>query len=117
MQHDQRSQERECNGNGDGPLRGALESQIEARGLQGRFHLAGFRSDLDKYYPHLDLLALPSYTEGLPNVVLEAFAAGVAPYLRSLATRGFSLTVDAAMPTFTNPNNVSIVTGVPPAAK
>jgi glycosyltransferase involved in cell wall biosynthesis len=62
---------------GDGPLRGALESQIEARGLQGRFHLAGFRSDLDKYYPHLDLLALPSYTEGLPNVVLEASAAGV----------------------------------------
>jgi glycosyltransferase involved in cell wall biosynthesis len=62
---------------GDGPLRGALESQILARGLQGRFHLAGFSSELDKYYPHLDLLALPSYTEGLPNVVLEAFAAGV----------------------------------------
>ncbi len=62
---------------GDGPLRGALESQIVARGLQGRFHVAGHHSDLDKYYPHLDLLALPSYTEGLPNVVLEAFAAGV----------------------------------------
>ena len=62
---------------GDGPLRGALESQIVARGLQGRFHIAGHHSDLDKYYPHLDLLALPSYTEGLPNVVLEAFAAGV----------------------------------------
>jgi glycosyltransferase involved in cell wall biosynthesis len=62
---------------GDDPLRGALEAQIQARGLQGRFHLAGFSSDLDKYYPHLDLLVLPSYTEGLPNVVLEAFAAGV----------------------------------------
>jgi glycosyltransferase involved in cell wall biosynthesis len=62
---------------GDGPLRGALEAQIQARGLQGRFHLAGFNSDLDKYYPHLDLLVLPSYTEGLPNVVLEAYAAGV----------------------------------------
>jgi len=49
------------------------------------------------------------------DYLAEAFAAGVAPYLRSLATRGFSLTVDAAMPTFTNPNNVSIVTGVPPA--
>ena len=62
---------------GDGPLRSALEAQIEARGLQGSFHLAGFHSDLDKYYPHLDLLVLPSYTEGLPNVVLEAYAAGV----------------------------------------
>jgi glycosyltransferase involved in cell wall biosynthesis len=62
---------------GDGPLRGALESQIEARGLREHFHLAGFHSDLDKFYPHFDLLVLPSYTEGLPNVVLEAFAAGV----------------------------------------
>jgi glycosyltransferase involved in cell wall biosynthesis len=62
---------------GDGPLRSALEAQIEARGLTGRFHLAGFRSDLDNFYPHLDLLVLPSYTEGLPNVVLEAYAASV----------------------------------------
>ncbi len=62
---------------GDGPLRPALESQIKARGLENHFILAGFHSDLDKFYPHLDLLVLPSYTEGLPNVVLEAFAAGV----------------------------------------
>jgi phosphonoacetate hydrolase len=44
-----------------------------------------------------------------------AIAAGVAPYLESLVTRGFMRMVDSAMPTFTNPNNVSIVTGVPPA--
>ena len=62
---------------GDGPLREALTRQIAARGLENQFILAGFHSDLDKFYPHLDLLVLPSYTEGLPNVVLEAFAAGV----------------------------------------
>jgi glycosyltransferase involved in cell wall biosynthesis len=62
---------------GDGPLRGAIQQQIDAAGLARRFHLVGFCSDLDRYYPHLDVLALPSYTEGLPNVVLEAFAAGV----------------------------------------
>ncbi len=62
---------------GDGPLRTALARRIAASGLQDHFLLAGFRSDLDKFYPHLDLLVLPSYTEGLPNVVLEAFAAGV----------------------------------------
>ena len=39
--------------------------------------LAGFRSDLDRLLPSFDLLALPSFTEGMPNVVLEAFAAGV----------------------------------------
>ena len=62
---------------GDGPLRSALEKQINALNLNHRFLLGGFRSDLDKLYPHLDLLVLPSYTEGLPNVVLEAYAAGV----------------------------------------
>ena len=44
-----------------------------------------------------------------------AIAASVTPYLESLVGRGLIRMVDAAMPTFTNPNNLSIVTGVPPA--
>lgn len=62
---------------GDGPLRGALAQQIISRGLQERFILAGFRTDLERFLPHLHLLALPSYTEGLPVILLEALAAGV----------------------------------------
>ncbi|MCI0456894.1 MAG: glycosyltransferase, partial [Gemmataceae bacterium] len=62
---------------GDGPLREALVRQIEAAGLTRRFLLAGFHDDLDGYLPFLDLLVLPSFTEGLPNVVLEAAAARV----------------------------------------
>ncbi|HEV3119074.1 MAG TPA: glycosyltransferase [Gemmataceae bacterium] len=62
---------------GDGPLRDALAHQVRAYGLEHRFVLAGHRTDLDALLPFLDLLVLPSYTEGLPNVVLEAFAAGV----------------------------------------
>jgi glycosyltransferase involved in cell wall biosynthesis len=62
---------------GDGPLWAALTAQVDAAGLAGRFILAGFRDDLDDLLPALDLVALPSFTEGLPNVVLEAFAAGV----------------------------------------
>lgn len=62
---------------GEGPLREELSRQIDAGGLAGRCLLAGFRDDLDGLLPHLDLLVLPSFTEGLPNVVLEAFAAGV----------------------------------------
>jgi len=62
---------------GDGALRESLANRIRQRGLEGPFVLAGFRSDLDYYLPHLDLLTLPSFTEGLPNVVLEAFAGGV----------------------------------------
>ena len=63
---------------GDGPLRDSLARQIVDAGLEGRFILAGFHADLDRYIPHLDLFVQSSFTEGLPNVVLEASAAGVA---------------------------------------
>ena len=45
----------------------------------------------------------------------RAIAAGVAPYLHSLVSSKFFRLVRSALPSFTNPNNVSIVTGVPPA--
>jgi len=48
--------------------------------------------------------------------ITAAVAAGAAPYLgRLLAGAGTSFTADCVMPSFTNPNNLSIVTGVPPA--
>jgi glycosyltransferase involved in cell wall biosynthesis len=62
---------------GDGILRKDLENRIRNVGLVGSFVLAGFRDDLDRILPFADLLVQSSYTEGLPNVVLEAFAAGV----------------------------------------
>jgi glycosyltransferase involved in cell wall biosynthesis len=62
---------------GQGPCRADLLRQINAAGLAGTFVLPGFRTDLDRFLPFFDLFTLPSYTEGLPNVVLEAFAAGV----------------------------------------
>jgi glycosyltransferase involved in cell wall biosynthesis len=62
---------------GDGVLRDSLARKIDELGLVGRFVLAGFRGDLDRFVPHLDVLVQASYTEGLPNVVLEALAAGV----------------------------------------
>ena len=45
----------------------------------------------------------------------RAIAAEVAPFLRSLAGLKFFKLVESALPSFTNPNNVSIVTGVPPS--
>jgi phosphonoacetate hydrolase len=48
--------------------------------------------------------------------ITAAVAAGVAPFLgRLLAGAGASFIADCVMPSFTNPNNLSIVTGVPPA--
>lgn len=48
--------------------------------------------------------------------ITAAVAAGAAPYLgRLLAGAGTCFIADCVMPSFTNPNNLSIVTGVPPA--
>lgn len=45
----------------------------------------------------------------------EAAAAGVAPFLGRMLNEGAAFEADGVVPTFTNPNNLSIVTGVPPA--
>jgi glycosyltransferase involved in cell wall biosynthesis len=62
---------------GEGPLRGELERRVAELGLCGRVVLPGFRTDLDSLIGGADVVVLPSYTEGLPNVALEASAAGV----------------------------------------
>jgi phosphonoacetate hydrolase len=50
-----------------------------------------------------------------PAYIPEAVRAGVAPFLGRLGTSGTVLEADCVIPSFTNPNNLSIVTGVPPA--
>jgi glycosyltransferase involved in cell wall biosynthesis len=62
---------------GEGPLRGELERRISRLNLAGRVALPGFRTDLDSLIGGADVVVLPSFTEGLPNVALEASAAGV----------------------------------------
>ena len=62
---------------GEGTERSRLEQQIQTHGLQGRVVLPGFRSDLDSLLPGADVVALSSHTEGLPNILLEASAAGL----------------------------------------
>src|SRR5205823_2245703 len=62
---------------GEGVLRSDLERRVRELGLAGRFVMPGFRTDLDTLFPAADVVALPSFTEGLPNVALEAGAAGV----------------------------------------
>jgi glycosyltransferase involved in cell wall biosynthesis len=62
---------------GDGPERAELEQRIASLGLRERFVVPGFRPDLDRLIGAADVVVLPSFTEGLPNVALEASAAGV----------------------------------------
>ncbi|BEP46128.1 phosphonoacetate hydrolase [Variovorax sp. V15] len=50
-----------------------------------------------------------------PAYLDAAIAAGVAPYFDRMRKSGADLLADCVVPSFTNPNNLSIVTGVPPA--
>ena len=62
---------------GNGAERPRLERLVAELGLQDHFHMPGFCDHLDSLIPSADVVVLPSFTEGLPNVALEASAAGV----------------------------------------
>jgi len=59
---------------GEGFMRPELEKAVVDAGIGHRFFLPGFRSDVRSLLHEIDIFVLPSHTEGLPNVVLEAFA-------------------------------------------
>ncbi len=62
---------------GDGPLRQELATLTKDLNLRGHVHFLGFRSDASALMKSLDVLVVPSVTEGSPLVTLEAMAAGV----------------------------------------
>src|SRR5437762_9847450 len=50
-----------------------------------------------------------------PDYIEQAFRAGAMPFLAPAAAEGTRLLGACVVPSFTNPNNLSIVTGVPPS--
>jgi phosphonoacetate hydrolase len=50
-----------------------------------------------------------------PDYLGQAVAAGRMPWLKRTLTEGTGLVADCVVPSFTNPNNLSIVTGAPPS--
>lgn len=66
---------------GDGETRAALEAQSRAQGLTKRVVFAGFRKDVDRFYPLMDVCVLLTnsqvHLEGIANVLVEAMACGV----------------------------------------
>jgi glycosyltransferase involved in cell wall biosynthesis len=65
---------------GEGPLREALESRLRRQGLDGAVRFEGYvrhGGELLDHYRHADALVITSRSEGLPQTVVEAFAAGL----------------------------------------
>jgi glycosyltransferase involved in cell wall biosynthesis len=62
---------------GDGVLRPDVEREIAHLALGDRFHLLGWRRDVEEILAALDVFLLTSLWEGLPRVVLQARASGI----------------------------------------
>ena len=64
----------------------ALSAELQERiRAHPQIHLTGFVSDTAPYYRAMDVMVLPTWREGFPNVVLEAAATGV-PVVTTFAT-------------------------------
>jgi len=63
---------------GSGPLEDEIQRQISALNIQDRARIEGWipHEKLPEYLNRIRVIALPSYTEGLPNLMLEAMACG-----------------------------------------
>lgn len=62
---------------GDGPLMNCLKASVSLRKLDNRVFFLGKIKDVPAQIAMHDLLLLSSFTEGFPNVVLEALSVGV----------------------------------------
>ena len=61
---------------GDGPERSNLEQMVRTRGLEDRILFLGYKTDMPAVYSSIDILLLPSISEGMPMTLIEALAAG-----------------------------------------
>ena len=68
---------------GDGPERDRIRRRAKQLGISDLMFMVGQQSDVIPFFTMAELMVLPSHSEGSPNVLLEAMAAG----LPSIATR------------------------------
>jgi glycosyltransferase involved in cell wall biosynthesis len=62
---------------GEGEERNALESKIQAYGLENQILLPGRAGNVGDWYQHADLFVMSSRVEGFPNVLVEAMSFGL----------------------------------------
>ncbi|MEU6039557.1 glycosyltransferase [Actinomadura sp. NPDC047616] len=62
---------------GGGPLTEEMARLSARLGVDGRMRWLGHRDDVAEVLPAFDVMAMPTYTEGLPCVLVEAIGAGI----------------------------------------
>jgi glycosyltransferase involved in cell wall biosynthesis len=62
---------------GDGPLMTLLKAKVSSSNLENRVVFKGEINDVSSQISKHDLLVLSSFTEGFPNVILDALSVGV----------------------------------------
>jgi|GEM_PF-3046603 len=62
---------------GEGPDRAKLEQLTNDLGLNDKVRFMGMVNDIGPLLAECDVLALPSFVEGIPFIILEAFSVGV----------------------------------------
>jgi glycosyltransferase involved in cell wall biosynthesis len=80
---------------GDGALRREIEEQAARLGVNDRLHLLGDRHDAALIAAGFDVAVSASLSEGLPNAVMEAMAAG-APVVATAVGGTTELVIDGA---------------------
>lgn len=96
---------------GEGDEQPQLQQLIEQLGRQDRIRLLGYRSDLRDLYEAMDVFALSSLREGLPNVLLEAMALEV-PVAATRIAGVPRLVADGVNGLLVNPGSIEDLTRV-----
>jgi glycosyltransferase involved in cell wall biosynthesis len=89
---------------GDGPERQNLEAQAAKLGIESFITIAGLQHDIRPCYSVASMVVMPSHSEGSPNVLLEAMAAGV-PVVATRVGGVPEIAVDEQTALLTEPRN------------
>lgn len=81
---------------GDGPARQELAARVEALGVAGRVHFAGWLDEPLQAVLGAELFVLPSLHEGASNALLEAWGAGL-PVLAARTSESAEILGDDAL--------------------
>ena len=77
---------------GEGTLREEILRSVEEKNLLHSVIFAGLREDVPAMLSAMDVLAFPSFYEGMPNVVIEAQATGLPCVISDAITREADVT-------------------------